>query len=242
MYRLSKLKSKYIAAFFLFILLVFLPFKDTIRNIFVFFSHKPFFLAKNKYQDKIAELQSRNLTLQLELDKFKPLKEENDKLRKAFDFKTKERVSLIGAQVIAFTPSAWHRSALINKGKDQGIKKGMFAIDESGNLLGKIIEANNNFSRLIFIDDPNFNVSVFIGDESLGLLKGALAGAKILYIEDGEKIEVGDKVKVKIPGLNPSLAIGRIKRVKKNTSDLFWNVDVNLVIKNTFFDRVFIVK
>ena len=74
------------------------------------------------------------------------------------------------------------------------------------------------------------------------MLKGNLAGAKVLYVEEGEKIATQDKIKVKIPGIGSWLTIGEVTRVRKSSDDLFWDIDVTLITKNTFFDRVFIIK
>jgi len=242
LYRLSKLKPKYIAAFFLFILLVFLPFKDAIQNLFIFFAHKPFFLPKNQYLEQIEQLKGENLTLKLEREKFCKLRQENEKLKKAFDFKSKEKITLLGAQIIAFTPSLWRRSALLNRGINEGIEEGSFVIDEEGNLLGRISEVKANFSCLIFTNDPDFNLPVFIGKETLGLLKGNLIGAKILYIEEADKIEVGDAVRVKVLPSGSLLTVGEVKKIIKNKNDLFWDIDVKLAANNAFLKQIFIIK
>jgi rod shape-determining protein MreC len=242
LYRISRIKPKYIAAVFLFILLIFLPFKDTIQRIVTFFSHKPFFLSQSKYQRQISELKKKNLELELELKEFNQLKEENEKLRKAVSLEQQEAVTLLGAEIIAFIPSSWRRLALLNKGAAAGLSEGLFVIDEGGNLLGKIHDVKKNSSHLIFIDDPDFAVPVYISEKSFGLLKGNLIGAKILYIEDASDIKIGDTVWVKAVGLLSPVNIGEVKAIKKNVNDLFWDIDVELTIKDTFFDKVFIIK
>ncbi len=242
MYRLSRIKPKYIAAVFLFILLIFLPFKGVIQHIFTFFSHKPFFLSQSKFQGQISELTKKKLELELELNEFNQLKSENEKLRKAVLLQQQEGVALLGAEIIAFVPSSWRRLALLDKGASTGVSEGRFVIDENGNLLGKIQDVKKKSSYLMFIDDPDFAAPVYISEKNYGLLKGNLIGAKILYIEDASDIKIGDKVWVKAVGLLSPVSIGAVKAIKKSNDDLFWDIDVELTISDTVFDKVFIIK
>jgi len=242
LYLPSKIKLKYIVLFLLFVFLAFLPFKDAVRSLVIFFPNKLLFAPSNKYVHKIEKLRGENAVLKLQIESAAHLREENKKLRKAFDFKVKKKVDLLGAEVIAFIPSSWRRLALINKGRRDGVEEGLFAIDEDGNLLGKILEVEKETSRVILVDDPEFSVSVFVGKGSFGLLKGNLIGAKILYIENEAEINAHDKVWLKILSLGSVINVGEVKRIKNNENDLFLNIDVEPFTKNSFFDKVFIVK
>ena len=242
MYRLSKIKSQYIAAFFLFFLLIFLPFKAVIQNIFVFLANKPLFLSKSSYTRQLNELKQENLKLTLENKKFEHLRTENEKLKAALGFAKTQKISLLGVEVIAFTPSIWQRSALINKGVKSQIKKDSFVIDEAGNLLGKITDVEENFSRLTFADDPDFSTTVFIGQKNFGFLKGNLVGAKLLYVEKGTEVKAGEKVWVKIPNIALPIHVGEVKRARRNDNDLFWDIEVRLSIKADLLDKMFVIK
>ena len=221
---------------------VFLPFKKSIQNIFITISKSSFPSSKNKYINKIKQLEKENLLLSLKIKQFDYKKDENEKLRKALKLKNDKIINLLGAEVLAFSPSNWRRILTINKGSNDGIEDGQFAIDENGHLLGKIIEIDKISSRLILIDDPEFTTSVFVAEKDFGLLKGNLVGAKVLYIEDGSEIKKGDKVWLKVPSINFPIEIGEIKKVKNNQNSLFWDVDVNLYTKNSFFEKIFIMK
>ncbi len=198
--------------------------------------------SKEKYITKIKKIEKENLLLSLKFKQFDYLKDENKKLRKALKLKKEKAIDLIGANVLAFLPSSWRHLAIINKGSNDGIEDGQFAIDENGQLLGKIIEIEKTSSCLILIDDPEFTTSVFIAKKAFGLLRGNLVGAKILYIEDGSEIKKGDNVWLKIPSINLPIEIGEIKKVKNNQNSLFWDIDVNLFAKHSFFEKIFIIK
>ena len=242
MYLPSKTKLKLLSASLLFIFLIILPFKDFIQQTFIFLVKRPFYFSAKEHQETLKHLKEENLKLQLEIKEASSLKKENRQLRQALKLKLSKKAALLAAEIIAFVPSSWDRQAILNVGENRGVEKGLFAIDENGNLLGKVIEVSPKSSRLILSDDPDFQVSVFVGEKAFGLLQGTLSGAKVLYIEDGSKIKVGDKVWMKIATLASALDVGEIKRIKKNQNSLFWDVEVRLYTKSTFSRKIFLLK
>jgi len=241
LYLPSKLKFKYIAVLLTTVLLFFLPFKKPLSAILMLFL-RPITFTPEYYKTKIDNIEKENLSLLLSLENTRTLEDENQKLKKALDFKQKSKFTFIGAEAIAYSPSNWTRSALLNVGIEDGIKNDLFAVSSNGNLLGKISDATEKNCRLTFINDPNFSLTVFIGKETVGLLKGNLIGAKILYIENDQQLRIGERVWVKNPGLPEPIEIGTIKSAKRNSNNLFWSVSVQLPFKNTLFEQVFIIK
>jgi len=241
LYLLSKIKFKYIAVLFLSALLIFLPFKNTFKNFLTIFSEQLSFSPQGP-SGQIRKLKRHNLLITLELESLKYLKEENEKLREALNFKEAQGLKVTGAEVIIFSPSQWQRSVIINCGKDKKIKKNFLAVDEKGNLLGKVAEAGQNSSRLILVNDPNFNLPVFIGKNTVGLLKGNIYGAKILYVEDGEKIKNEDTVWLKTSSSAANITVGKIKKIRENSNSLFYDIDVTLASQNALFHEVFIIE
>lgn len=242
MYLLSKLNSKQLLVSILLLSLVVLPFKNFVKSIFIFFSSRTFSLSESSYIDKIDDLKRKNASLSLRLNELNHLDEENEKLRIALNLKAKKKISLLISEIIAFTPSSWRKVALVNLGKYSGVEEGSFAIDENANLLGRIVNVNNDSSNLVFVNDPEFSVSVFIGKDHFGLLKGNLIGAKVLYIEDGSSIKVGDKVWLAVAPSGSVIDVGEVTKARKNKNSLFWDIDVRLFSKNNMFSKVFIIR
>ncbi len=241
MYLPSKKKYIYIALIILAIAVFFLPFKGAIQNLLIGLS-RGLTLAPAKTSTVIEALKKENISLALKVKEQQHLVKENRRLKEAFDFQEKMELSLKGAEVIAFLPSSWRRVIILNIGKDKNIEKGQLAIDESGNLLGKILEVKEDSSSLILANDPDFNLSVFIEDKGFGLLKGNIWGAKILYVEDGGSINKGDRIWAKTPESATTIEIGQVSRIKKNSNSLFWDVDVRLNARNNIFSELFIIK
>ena len=241
MYLPSKTKHIYIALAVLATVIFFAPFKVAIQNLLIGFSqgliHSP---AKSSRASEA--LKKENISLALKVKEQQHLINENQRLKKAFDFKEEKGINLKGAEVIAFLPSNWRRVIIVNIGKDNNIKKGQLAIDRDGNLLGKVLEVKKHSCRIILATDPDFNLSVFVGEEGFGLLRGNIRGAKILYTEDGDSIQKGERVWVKAPESAVAIEIGKISKIKKSSNSLFWDVDVSLNTNDNVFGEIFLIE
>ncbi|UCG35324.1 MAG: rod shape-determining protein MreC [Candidatus Omnitrophota bacterium] len=241
MYLPSKIRFKHASVLALFIFLLLLPFKDLIGNVFIFFSRQ-FLVIPRKISQKTETLKKKNLELILQLRAFKNLKEENERLRTALQFREERGADFIAAQVISFDPSSWRRIVAINVGTKQKIQPGLLAVDEEGYLVGKVIEAEAHYARVILIDDPDFSLPVFVGEDSFGLLKGTLKGARILYIENEELIKPNDEIWLRTPYSYSVIYAGQVKQVKRGKHSLFWEVQAKLFAKRPFLHTIYIVR
>lgn len=81
------------------------------------------------------------------------------------------------ARVIARSPSAWNRVLLIDKGEEQGIRVNTPILSESS-LIGKVIEAGPEVSKVLLITDPNSRIGALIQrTRHQGILYGTFRGS-----------------------------------------------------------------
>jgi rod shape-determining protein MreC len=103
------------------------------------------------------------------------LKTENETLKKALSINnitTNKGDIVIPARVMLDQNSPYLKSLLINKGKKEGIIKGMTVFNE-GYLVGRIIESNFLSARVLLITDLNSKIPVIIEDtDANGILVG----------------------------------------------------------------------
>ena len=241
MYLPSKLHSKYIALVAISLFLFILPFHNTVRYLFIFLS-KGINLNPKRISRRIDDLEKDNLKLRLELQEFEEFKEENRKLKAALQFKETSDIELIGAEIVAFNPSSWRRIVIINVGSNDGVEEGLFAINEDGYLLGKIVTAKESYSYLMLVNDPDFNIPVIVGQSSIGLLQGGLDQVKVLYLEKTESIKKGDKIWLKSAPDSLPLYVGIVSNVVDSRDNLFWEVEVELFSQAFPLHSTFIVK
>ncbi|MCM8786523.1 MAG: rod shape-determining protein MreC [Candidatus Omnitrophica bacterium] len=195
-----------------------------------------------KTSTRIEELKYQNLLLSTKLRQLEYLQFENEKLRKALSLKETYKINFIGAEVIGFDPSGWRKRIFLNVGSNKKIIEGMYVIDENGYLVGKVDAVKAGYCRILLIDDIEFSVPVFIGENSYGLLKGGLDGIKILYIEKDSLIKEADRVWIKLASVNFPIYIGKIKKIVRQDDEMFLVVYVEPFSKDSLLHKLFIVQ
>lgn len=192
------------------------------------------------------------ITNELLENEIKELKKEIDELKKINDLKkiiTDKKI--INASITKRSDKYWYNTITINKGKQDGIKKGYPVITTSG-LIGEIDNVNNNSSevRLITSNNKNYLSAKFTIDnkEYFGIIKKYNILKNELYLENviGDISNYKD-IDVITSGLSnncPSgLLIGKIKDIKKDKYNLsntviinpasdYNNINIVMVIKN----------
>ena len=191
---------------------------------------------------KVEQLRQEKLTYAVRIKELQALKEENEQLRKALEFKKERSAALVGVEILAFDPSSLRRIVTINRGSNDGVRKGFYAIDEEGWLVGKVVEVRPTYAWVMLVDDPDFSIPVFVGKASVGLLKGSLGGTKILYIENGEFVRENDRVWLKVPFLKFPIYVGEVQRLKEDKGSIFCDVEVRLFSENPLLHQMFIVQ
>lgn len=148
---------------------------------------------------------------------------ENARLKNLLSFKQNSTYKLIAAKVIARSPDSWTSNIIIDKGRNNGIKRGMAVVTYLG-LVGRVIEAQESTSKVLLISDPNLSVSA-IDQRSRqeGLVCGTLGAHLIMkYLPEEADINIQDTVITS--GLNEvypkGIIIGTVVDIGKEFSGL----------------------
>ena len=139
------------------------------------------------------------------------------------------------AQVISRPGNFQSYSVEIDRGTDDGVRKGMPVITSAG-LVGRVVEADERFSEVRLLHQPDFPLGVrVIGTGEIALARGRGIGID-LEVTDGlteeTNISVGDPVVTSgIQGSSypPDLAVGVISSVNFDTSSLELKVQIDPV-------------
>jgi len=79
---------------------------------------------------------------------------------------------VVGARVIAVSPSNFEWTMTIDVGADHGVERGMAVINADG-LVGRVLQTTATASRVLLAIDPNFSVAARTAvDASVGVLDG----------------------------------------------------------------------
>jgi rod shape-determining protein MreC len=160
---------------------------------------------------------------------YKELKLSNIRLRSLLNFQKTITDTVIAAEVIGKDPSPWFNTIMINKGKDDGVKKGAAVVIPEG-IVGQVAEVSAHNSKVLLIIDPNSSVDAMVQrSRARGIIKGGFADRCVFkYVLRKKGIAVGDTVVSS--GLDgvflKGLPVGQVSGVVKPNSGIFQEVTV----------------
>lgn len=133
--------------------------------------------------------------LKQKLNETEEISLENARLKELFSFKQASPYKVIAARVIGRSPDNWSSLIIIDKGRLNGIKKGMVVINYLG-LVGRVIETTESTGKIMLINDPNFAVSSLVKrSRQEGLVCGRLGSSLIMrYLPSEADIKASDTI------------------------------------------------
>lgn len=152
----------------------------------------------------LANLREENNKMRAELDglrtevaQARDVVDENLELRRYFDLDVpwfaQKRVA---AQIVADAPGNYKWAVVIDKGRNDGIRRDMAVVSADG-LVGKIIQADARQATVLLLIDPEAGSSAMTEEGSLtGLISGNGEGEPLSFqfVEKDEEVTVGDRV------------------------------------------------
>ncbi|GAA0747559.1 rod shape-determining protein MreC [Clostridium oceanicum] len=147
------------------------------------------------------DLKKKNSELEKKLIENKLAVKENERLRKALNFKNQHsQYDYIGCDIISKSGSGYIDEFTINRGTKDGVGKDMIAITSEG-LFGKVIQAGSNWSKVQSISNENLAVSAMVEStgENNGIVKGYKDGsnnllARLEFLPMDSKVKKGDDI------------------------------------------------
>jgi rod shape-determining protein MreC len=101
----------------------------------------------------------------------------------------------ITGNVIADARGPFLRSALVNLGRDHGVRIGYAVINGDG-LVGRTVDAGASVSRVLLLNDLNSHIPVLVGPSGTRAVVSGDGGAELRldFLPDGAKLHAGDEV------------------------------------------------
>lgn len=226
------------------------PILNLIHNIVETF--KNFFVTLFSIDDvnrEVEELRQENSVLERQILFLENIYRENIRLRELLNFKEKFEHQMLGAEVIANSPSPWEKTITINKGSRDGLKKRMPVITYNGYLVGRIENTGSSYSQIRLITDQNFVVGGIIArtdSREIGLVRGSGRDKKNNIMDNiawDADIQEGDVVLTSGLSNNfPSgLKIGKVVTVESDNYGLSQKAEIDLFISNITLEEVMII-
>jgi rod shape-determining protein MreC len=139
-------------------------------------------------------LQSRLLVLERRAQRYAALAAENTRLRELLNASSDLDDRVLVAEVIGITPDPLTHEIILDKGADDGLRKGQTILD-AGGLMGQVVHTSKYSSRAILISDNSHAVPVEVnrnGVRAVLLGNGERDSLELAHVPDTADIEEGD--------------------------------------------------
>lgn len=191
------------------------------------------------------KIKEENLYLQSRLIQLEEKEKENQILREQLNILKQANYQFLGAQVIAQNPEPFFDSIIINRGKKDGVERGM-AVVFSGFLVGEISEVNENSSRVLLVNSSLSTIGGITQNTRVeGLVRGEIGGKLIMEkISQDENVEIGEAIITSGLGgkIKKGIPIGRVSEVINLEGGLFKKINIESPINFKKLEFVFVVK
>ena len=193
--------------------------------------------------------QNDNLISQLEtaVSKNNALREmelSNERMRSLLGFQMSLQRQAVAAEVVGKDPSIWFKTVIINKGRHDGVDRGMPVVTPLG-IVGLTTEVSGNFSKVLLVVDQNSAVDALAQHtRARGTIKGEPSGAlSFEYVLRRHDISPGDVViSSGLDNVFPKgLRIGYVQRVNKPNAGIFQEVLVTPYVDFEKLEEVLVV-
>jgi rod shape-determining protein MreC len=192
-----------------------------------------------------AQLSAEIARLQAQVIEYQQRVAESDTLAALVDFsRSNPNSTYKAASVIGRDPSPFLHYIIINRGSNDGIRKGMPVVTDKG-LVGRVDAVIGGAARVQLVTDPASVVSVYLQNSGAdGMLNGSVSGdIKLDMLSQDASIQIGDVVLTSGlgGGYPPDIVVGQVGSVRKRESDLFQEAVVQPVVDFTRLEIVLVI-
>ena len=189
-------------------------------------------LAELRNQNQSLEVE--NARLEAEIINLEQQLSETNILSALVDFaRVHPENRYVAASIIGRDPSPFVKYAIINRGSDDGLRRGMPVVTSQG-LVGRVAAVTAGAGRTELITDPASSVNVRVEPSGAqAVLLGSVTGDLTLdMIPQSAAVQVGDLVLTSGLGGNypGDILIGQVTGVRKRETDLFQSAAVQPVV------------
>ena len=168
----------------------------------------------------------------------------NERLRNLLNFQKAPTNQVVAAEVIGKDPSGWFKTLIIDKGKAEGLHKGLPVVLPQG-IVGQVIEVSNHYSKVMLIIDRNSAVDALVQrSRARGIIKGASADrCRFEFVLRKHDVQIGDTVITSgLDGVYPKgLRIGRISDLSEPKADIFYDITVAPFVDYETLEEVLVI-
>lgn len=192
-----------------------------------------------------AELETEVSRLQAQVVQLQNSVAEQDALAALVKFtRSRPENAYQAASVIGRDPSPFLRYIIVDRGSNEGLRRGMPVITDQG-LVGRVDAVINSAARIQLITDTSSAVNIRLEKaKKEAILTGTVAGDLILdLVPQDVSLEAGDLVLTSGlgGGFPADLIVGQVLNVRKRDADLFQQAVIQSVVDFTKLKIVLVI-
>jgi rod shape-determining protein MreC len=192
-----------------------------------------------------AELEAEVASLQVQVIELQQQVTEAQLLSTLVDYaRSRPENRYLAAAVIARDPSPFMHYVIINRGSDEGLRRGMPVVTQQG-LVGQVAAVTAGAARVQLINDPASLINVLLQQsDAEASLAGQVTGEiTVEMIPQDANVQAGDLVVTSGLGGNypPNLVIGQISTVRTLPYDLFQSASVQPAVDFSRLEIVLVI-
>lgn len=200
----------------------------------------------------LARLRQRNSEMEVEVSRMQTeiivLKQQISETRvlsALVDFaRVQPENRYLAASVIGRDPSPFLDYVIINRGSDDGLRRGMPVVTQQG-LVGRIAAVTADAARVQLITDPASNINVKLEpSRAQAVIRGEVSGEiSLAMIPQSAQVEIGDLILTSGLGGNypTNILVGQVTGVRRRETDLFQSASVQPVVDFNQLEIVLII-
>jgi rod shape-determining protein MreC len=200
--------------------------------------------------ERVDRLEAENAELRREQTEVGTLQVENTEYERLLGIEDAAAVELMGAAVVAESPSNFEWAVVINRGSDDGVARDMPVVAPEG-LVGRVVEVYPSSATVMLIIDPDSRVTARLAtSRETGLVAGQRENPLRFDLIDaeteivpGELVETsGYQIQAGFEGLYPpGIQIGQVERIEPGADGIDLSVLVRPNVDFSRLDRVAVV-
>ncbi len=153
------------------------------------------FISKNALAEKNRQLQETIDGLHIAVERATLLETENAELKNLLGRNTLNRNSIV-ATVLARPPQTAYDVLIVDSGSELGVSIGDTVLASSIVPIGKIVEVQKNFSKVVLFSSPGESLNVIIGTSTYAVAESLGGGSFRVKIPREVTIAQGDPVAI----------------------------------------------
>lgn len=180
--------------------------------------------------------------LRHEVQVFRELQKENERLAELLEIKKKSPGRSIGGRIITRNISHWFRWVVLDVGKKNGVKEQMVLVNEQG-VVGRAIDVGRSISQCMLLTDPESRVSVVSqSTRAAGIVSGEGSNERLRMslIPLSASIEIGNTVVTSgLGGVYPKgLLVGKITSIAQDRDGMHLSAYVDPAVDFNMLEDV----